>query len=324
MRLSIVAMLSAVACLHAADTLEVRADFGERLGPMRIERMSLGQGGLSAEPMWADRIPEIRALNPTLVRLFIQEYFDLLPERGKYHFDTLDRSVDTIRATGATPLMCICFKPRVLFPAIDQNVVLPNDWDEWERLITAMVAHYKERGVAGLHWEVANEPDIGEDGGCPYRFTPEAYVAYYRHTAGAVLAADSSARVGGPALASVRSPIFPALLGACAKEKLPLHFASWHIYSSDPRAVRGTVDFAKALIAKYPGLTPETILDEWNMDLMNPPSDARKAQWFLKKPSGDNYEQVLAKITTPSATSVVVDAGDFVLAAGTYRLVGVY
>jgi len=56
----------------------------------------------------------------------------------------------------------------------------------------------------------------------------------------------------------------------------------------------------------------------------NPPSDARKAQWFLKKPSGDNYEQVLAKITTPSATSVVVDAGDFVLAAGTYRLVGVY
>lgn len=56
----------------------------------------------------------------------------------------------------------------------------------------------------------------------------------------------------------------------------------------------------------------------------NPPSDARKAQWFLKKPSGNDYEQVLVKITTPSATSVVIDAGDFVLPSGTYRLVGVY
>jgi len=56
----------------------------------------------------------------------------------------------------------------------------------------------------------------------------------------------------------------------------------------------------------------------------NPPSDARKAVWFLKLPSGSNFEQELAKITTPSATSVVVDTGDFVLPAGTYRLVGVY
>jgi len=29
-----------------------------------------------------------------VIRLFIQEYFNLLPERGRYHFDTLDRSVN--------------------------------------------------------------------------------------------------------------------------------------------------------------------------------------------------------------------------------------
>jgi len=62
-----------------------------------------------------------------MIRLFIQEYFDLLPERGRYQFATLDRSVETIRKAGAEPLMYICFKPGVLFPKIDHGVVEPND-----------------------------------------------------------------------------------------------------------------------------------------------------------------------------------------------------
>src|SRR5690349_6910918 len=106
-----------------AQPQEVEIHFGKRLGSMDINRMALGQGGLSEEPMWQDRIPEIRALKPAVVRLFIQEYFDLLPSKGRYHFETLDRSVDTILQTGAQPVMCICFKPRLLFPNIDHDIV---------------------------------------------------------------------------------------------------------------------------------------------------------------------------------------------------------
>ncbi len=269
---------------------EVTADFRERLGPIEMDRMALGQGGLSEEPMWDSRIEEIRALRPRMIRLFIQEYFDLLPERGRYHFETLDRSVEAILKAGAKPLLCICFKPRVLFPEVRQDLVLPNDWEEWDRLIYNLVLHYKERGGRGWYWEVANEPDIGEDGGCPYRFEPESYVLYYRRTAAAVLRADPEARVGGPARANVRSPILPRLLEACEKESLPLHFISWHIYSSDPRAVRGTIEYAKGLLGKHPGIKAETILDEWNMDLMTPPSDPRfqpcfipEAIWHMKE-----------------------------------------
>jgi hypothetical protein len=58
---------------------EVEVRFTKRLGPMQIERMGLGQGGLSEQPMWQDRVAEIQALKPGLIRLFIQEYFDLLP-----------------------------------------------------------------------------------------------------------------------------------------------------------------------------------------------------------------------------------------------------
>jgi xylan 1,4-beta-xylosidase len=261
--------------------VNVRVDFGRRLGPLQIDRMGLGQGGLSDEPMWESRVAEVRALHPRLIRLFIQEYFHLLPARGHYHFETLDRSVDTILKTGAKPLICICFKPRLLFPKIDQDITDPTDYGEWERLITRFVQHFRARGAGIRYWEIGNEPDIGEDGGTPYRFRPASYVRFYRRTAAAILKADPNARVGGPALANVRSPILPALLDAAAKHETPLHFVSWHIYSSDPKSVRATVKYVHDLLKKHPMLKPETILDEWNMDLQNPPSDPRFQPCYL-------------------------------------------
>jgi hypothetical protein len=248
---------------------------------MEIDRMGLGQGGLSEQPMWADRIPEIRALKPRLIRLFIQEYFNLLPERGRYRFETLDRSVDTILEAGAKPLMCLCFKPRLLFPAIDQDKVEPDDYGQWEDLISNLVRHYRDRRAGITHWEVANEPDIGEDGGCPYRFKPDSYTRYYQHTVAAIRRADPEARVGGPALASVHSAILPALLALCESNAVPLDFVSWHIYSSDPKSVRATIDYAMGLLKTHPALKPETVLDEWNMDLMNPPLDRRFQPCYL-------------------------------------------
>jgi hypothetical protein len=256
-------------------TATVRVNFGEKSGTLDIQRIALGQGGLSAEPMWDDRMAEIRALRPKLIRLFLQEYFDLLPERGRYHFDTLDRSVDLILKTGAKPLMAIAFKPRVLFPVTDQDVVFPNSWTEWQELVYRLVKHYKDRGAGIRYWEVANEPDIGEDGGCPYRFKPDSYVDYYQHTAAAILRADPDARVGGPALANVRSPLLPALVEAAAGGKVRLHFVSWHIYSSEPARVRGTIDYVNGFLAKYPSVKVETFLDEWNMSLSNPVRDPR-------------------------------------------------
>src|SRR4051794_9222407 len=73
----------------------VKVSFGQHLAPLEIDRMALGQGGLSDEPMWESRVAEVRALRPRVIRLFIQEYFQLLPARGRDHFETLDRSVDT-------------------------------------------------------------------------------------------------------------------------------------------------------------------------------------------------------------------------------------
>lgn len=50
--------------------------------------------------------------------------------------------------------------------------------------------------------------------------------------------------------------------------------------------------------------------------------DARDMIWQLKKPSGNDFEQINCKITTPSATSVVLDFGGF-SKTGTFILIGV-
>jgi hypothetical protein len=272
-------LLNALFCgltVFGQQTAELRINFAETTAPMKINQMALGQGGLSDQVMWDDRIAEIRALHPAVIRLFIQEYFNLLPSVGQYHFDTLDRNVDAIAATGASPLMCICFKPHALFPKINQDIVEPTDYAAWETLIENLVRHYQQRGIKICYWEIGNEVDIGEDGGCPFRFKSDSYVRFYKHTAEAILRANPEARVGGPALANVHSPILPALLEAAAADgAFPLQFISWHIYNSDPRAVQSTIDYPKGLLAKHPKLKPETFLDEWNMDLTNPPLDTR-------------------------------------------------
>jgi hypothetical protein len=272
---------SAISAPSQNRTVALRLNLSDTAGPLEIDRFALGQGGLSEEPMWADRVAEIRDLHPRVIRLFVQEYFDLLPEHGRYHWDTLNESVDLIRKTGATPLMNIDFKPKVLYPAIDHAIVDPTSYEEWEQLIYNMVLHYKERGSGIRYWEVSNEPDIGENGGCPYLFTPENYTRYYQHTVAAVMRADPEARVGGPALAGSRSAILPALLSFCEAGKAPLHFVSWHIYNSEPPRIRETIDRVKTLLAKYPSLHPETFLNEWNMALRDPPTNPQFQPCFI-------------------------------------------
>lgn len=274
-------LLAALLGSAQVRTADVRLTFGTTGTPLEIDRIGLGQGGLSEEPMWDSRMAEVRALKPRLIRLFVQEYFDLLPARGRYDFSKLDRSVDLIRQAGATPLLAIAFKPAVLFPKVDQDAVEPNDYAAWEELISRLVRHYKDRGSQVRYWEVGNEGDIGESGGCPYRFTPENYVRYYQHTVAAVRRADPEAKVGGPALAYWKSPLLPALLKHAADGKSPLDFVSWHIYNSDPLQIRATIDGVKALVAQHPTLKPELILNEWNMSLSNPVLDPRFQPAFI-------------------------------------------
>jgi len=237
-----------------------------------LTRFALGQGGLSDKPMFDSHVEQIAQLHPQTIRIFVQEFFNLNPKRGKYHWDTLDKVIETILATKAKPILCLCFKPKTLFPKIDQTVVHPADYEEWEELIFQLVRHCNTDKRFGIeYWEVSNEPDIGEDGGCPYLFQAPDYVTYYSHTVAGILRADPRAKVGGPALAGYNSDIGTALIEHCGKGQTPLHFFSWHVYHSDPAYFRKSIREVKGRLAKFPKLKEiETMITEWNMSLDQP------------------------------------------------------
>jgi len=254
----------------------VKVDASAVKEPMEIGRYGLGQGGLSDEPMIDDHVADIRSLNVKMIRLFVQEYFNVYPQHGVYNWTTLDRAVSTILKTGAKPLMSIDIKPRTLYPTIDQDKVEPTSYAEWEQLIYELVRHYNVEKKYGIkYWEVFNETDIGETGGCPSRFTPENYCRYYEHTVRGILRADPTAKVGGPALANYRSPILKELVSFCAAKKVPLNFVSWHLYSLDPLEINRSILAVKELLRGFPAIRCETILDEWNMrpnEVSTPPA----------------------------------------------------
>ncbi len=267
------------------------------IGPIDLTRYALGQGGLSDQPMFGREVNQVRELHPQTIRLFVQEYFNLYPAHGKYHWTTLDKSIETILATGAKPLMCLCFKPKVLFPKIDDKIVTPNSYPEWEQLIEHLVRHCNVEKKYGIkYWEVGNEVDIGESGGAPYKFTPNEYTEFYKHTADAILRADPQAKVGGPALANYHSPIGTALIKFCGAGKAPLSFFSWHIYNSHPEVYVKSIRMFKKELAEYPRLAHvETIIDEWNMSLSNPDLNPYFQPAFVLQTTDDFLKEGLSR-----------------------------
>ena len=224
-------------------------------------RHAIGHGGINRYPLPPRVQRGLAALRPRLVRTFIQEYFNVYPEPGVYDWSLLDPYMDSLAASGGKVVACICIKPPVLYPQIDQRIIMPNDISQWQDLIEAMVRRYSIEKNIVTHWEIANESDIGENGGCPYHTkTPAEYNAYYRITAEAILRVDPSLKIGGLGLADAYSPLMEGLLKYCAENDLRLDFVSWHRYTNSPSDLVACIRHCKALLAKYYGDNPPEML----------------------------------------------------------------
>lgn len=303
----------ATASAVSNSPVELFIDTSKAEGEIDLTRYALGQGGLSDKPMFDAHVEQIAQLHPQTIRVFVQEFFDLYPERGRYHWDKLDTFIETILATGAKPILSLCFKPKVLFPKIDQWIVHPNDYNEWEELIFQMVKHCNEEKKYGIeYWEVSNEPDIGEDGGCPFRFNQEDYVVFYKRTAAAIRRADPKAKVGGPALAWYGSNISDALIELCGTTDTPLDFFAWHVYNSDPNYFRKTIRETKAKLAKYPKLKDcELHIDEWNMTLDTPDLNPAFQPAFILETTRAFHEEGVSRSAYYHIRDYYVDAAKF-------------
>ncbi|HEV8378805.1 MAG TPA: glycosyl hydrolase, partial [Tepidisphaeraceae bacterium] len=234
-------------------------------GPLELWRHTLGQGGVNSNPLSPRVIEGTKPLHPRLVRIFLQEFFNIYPDHGKYDWSKLDPYMDSFAATGAKVVAAITIKPKVLYPQIDQKIWRPNNVQEWQQVIAALVKRYSIDKPIVTYWEIGNETDIGENGGCPYLITdPAEYVQYYKMTIEPILKTFPDAKVGGTAVANAGGQYLPQFIDHCLKEKLRLDFISWHLYSDDPDAHARLVTKYKKLLESFGAKRPEMLVTEWS------------------------------------------------------------
>ncbi len=224
----------------------------------------MGQGGINPQPL-PDRVAKGMAkLRPRLVRIFVQEFFDIYRDHGRFDWSKLDPYMEALACTGASVIAAITIKPKVLYPEIDHAIWRPRDVQEWQYVVGQLVRRYSVEQPIVTHWEIGNEPDIGEAAGSPYLIRdPESYAEYYALTTQPILAAFPQARVGGPAMAALHAEPLPGFVEQCRRTGTQLDFLSWHLYHNDPSRHAYQVTVARLLAAGLPR-PPELMVTEWS------------------------------------------------------------
>lgn len=247
----------------ALPRVKVHVDAGSSQGTLEMWRHSIGQGGVNSQPLSSRVIAGFNKFKPRLVRIFLQEYFDIYPAHGVFDWSKLDPYMDSFAQTGAKVLATINIKPQVLYPVLNQDIWRPNDTAEWQNVIYNLVRRYSVDKPIVTYWEHVNEPDIGETGGCPYRIpSVEELHEFYALTIQPILKAFPAAKVGGPCTADYR--VVPGFVDCCAKHQTRLDFISYHSYADDLAFHRSMAEILSHAAAEFPGKRPELMINEWN------------------------------------------------------------
>ncbi|MFA6109574.1 MAG: hypothetical protein WDA75_12480 [Candidatus Latescibacterota bacterium] len=93
------------------EIVEVAIDAGTVLGPLETWRQSVGHGGINPLPLPEKVVRGTARLRSRLVRIFIQEFFRVYPERDRFDWSRLDPYMERLAATGAKVMAAICIKP---------------------------------------------------------------------------------------------------------------------------------------------------------------------------------------------------------------------
>lgn len=247
----------------------VRIDLSQSLGPCEWWRHTLGQGGINSQPMPAKVMESVSKLQPRLIRIFIQEFFHVYPEHGRFEWAKLDAYMASLALTGAKIVASICIKPEPLFPQIDQSIWMPNDVEEWQQVIAAMVQRYSVDQQLVTYWEIGNETDIGELGGTAYLIPdPDDYMTFYQMTIKPILEVFPGAKVGGAASCWIDNQPLVGFIERCLTDDVRLDFISWHRYNNNPGQHVLGVEKAKKRLEGFGDKRPEMLYTEWGPNFM--------------------------------------------------------
>ena len=250
--------------------IKAHADFSKTAGHMDFKNHSFGIGGVNPAPMPEKAVNGTAKLKPKLIRIFIQEFFFIEKDDGSLDFSVLDKYIRSINATGADIMASICIKPKSVYPVVDETVWKPNDIKRWQYIIGEMTKRYSVDNKYVTHWGIANEINIGEWGGCPYKIeSAKDYFEYYKMTVEPILKVYPEAKVGGPSWAGISEEcykFFDEFIGLFVKEKVQLDFISYNVYSDSPEYHANGALRVKNIADKYNNKL-EIYVTELNVDL---------------------------------------------------------
>jgi hypothetical protein len=172
-----------------------------------------------------------------------------------YDFTDLDKQILPMVKSGITPFISLSNMSAAL--GSDNNGPPTSD-TAWGAAVSAVVSHFAGLGDTGWDWEVWNEPDISGS----WTGTQAQYDAMYAAAASAVKAADSTAKVGGPAVYNLSSSFTGAFLSYLqANPSIPLDFFTYHSYyatdfSSSTTAAADLTSYGRGGVPVY--------ITEWN------------------------------------------------------------
>lgn len=196
----------------------------------------------------------------------------------KINFTDYDRMVKALQDTDIKMMYVNAYNPICLQEKgkVEGNIdlgmrsrwnTMPKDMNVWREINRTYAEHFKQVDNNSKYYEIWNEPDLK-----PIFFTGtmEEYFEIYKYGALGVQEGDPKARIGGPVIANAevdnpenvdRRDWAEAFLDYVEKEKLPLHFFSYHNYASPDYIV----PIMRDALRNRPGMeNVETILSEYN------------------------------------------------------------
>lgn len=210
------------------------------------------QGGEEPSDMIGPLVRQISLLQPKLIRIdHLYDYFGVYLGPNQYDFSRLDKVIDSIEATGATPLLSVSYTPASMSKN-GQVAGEPTDYNLWYNLVKATAKRYSlEKNIPGIYYEVGNEPDLF--GGWHYAKSPN-YLQLYNVTSKAIVEGAGTAfyKIGGPATTAYYDNWAKSLLAYVNTNNLRLDFLSWHDYKKDPLDFEKNIEKANALLSQYP------------------------------------------------------------------------
>ena len=291
------------------DRARIRIDFSRLADyPISHDRIALFNSGLVTADTYRRDSGFFADTHPEHLRIDLGWGAEWMPWKNEvmtvtdgepvYDFEETDEIARILNSLDVRPYWSYSYVPvAARRPGSDWRTMDDSD-GRWVDLVHAYVAGARDRGVAIAYHEVYNEPDLRDERtGEPvfYAGGLEDYLELYRQTAVAIRAADPSARVGGPALASVaaNSNWLSAFLEMVTAEDLPLDFLSFHHYGT--YGLRPAVDNVLALLEAYPQFAHvELHLNEYNSYTVDYPQGGLQDGFLLASAFAQDVEYLLS------------------------------